>query len=356
MGSEGVFDVTAIQLAKQSAFGTAQTTATYNWPGHAKIKFEDKIVTPKYSTGEPGKRTMEDAFAASTGTTITLPDTDLSAALSIWALNMAIKGLAGPAMSFAFTLPTSNAGNTLNSFSFKVATNAAGAVYDVADCFMTKFNMHGDFDADNGTVKFNAMVAGRKAAPNGSVTAGLNLVGGLVGSTSVHTASIFNFSNAAFKLSALGASLGTAVQQKGVLKGFSIDCDTGFFPGGYADGRAALDYAQIDGGGLAYDITGKLKLLLSATADGSGTATPTHIANARAAAGKVMQLILTAGNGYAMTAVLPFVFTDEPEFGDSDDKGMIMCEFPFASGPSRTATAVHPSFTVTTGTDITTVT
>ncbi len=327
--ADSVMELNAIQLAKQVAFGTALTTATHLWGGRGTIKVEDKIIHPNYVTGEPGGLTVEDGFVADTGTMFNLADLPASPALMVYLLNQAIVASVGPETSFPFTTPVNQTPNTLTPFSWKLSTMAQ--TYDVADVICEEFNFHGNVDENNGVVSVNAKMGGRKAAAGGTLTASLALIPN-------HTAGILNQNNCGIKIAAVGSVPSGGSAQTGTLKAISLTWKTGFVRGRYSDSRAALDYAQVDGGGLAYVITGTLKCLFGANA-------VTHFANARASTPKNIQLLYTAGNADTLTYALPITFTDVPELGSAETQGMVMVEFPFVIGPSRTATAVYPSIT-----------
>ncbi len=341
--ADSVFELNVIQMAKQAAFNTAQTTATYNWGGRGSLDIEDSVIQPNYVTGEPGGLTVEDAFGADTGSMFNLSDIPVSPTLMTWLGCMAVKDLSASNTTYLFAVANTTA-NSLAAFSFKLATMEQ--VFDVADCFIEEFNLHGDVGANNGQVQVNAKVGGRKAAPGGTKTAALTLVPN-------HTASILNQNGCGIKIAALGTAASAGTAQTGILQALSLNWKTGFTRGRYSDGRAALDYAQIDGGGLHFDITGSMRVMMSGTAN---IPAHTHIANARAGTGKNVQLVYTAGNADTLTFALPIVFTATPKnIGGEEKDGMVTLEFPFRVGYSRTATALLPSFTtvIAVGTTVT---
>jgi hypothetical protein len=283
--ADSVFELNAIQLAKQSAFNTAVTTATYNWGGRGTLKFEDAVTQPNYLTGEPGGLTVEDVFIADTGSMITLADVPVSPTLMTWIGCMAVKNLSASNTTFLFTTPTSTAfaANSIIPWTFKCVT--MHQAYDVQDCFVEEFNFHGDVASNNGQVQLNAKVGGRSAA-TGTKTASLGLVPN-------HTASILNQNSCGVKLAAVGTTPPT-VAQTGLVQAISLNWKTGFTRGRYSDSRTAKDYSVIDGGGLHHDITGVLRLMFGTGT--AGTDALTHLANARAGTPKNVLITYTAGN------------------------------------------------------------
>ena len=325
--ADTVYDLIAVQHGLQGAFGTG-VAATKKYPGNATLQLEDAVVTPKRMTGEPGGMTVEDAIAASTGTLINLQDTELSAELMAFMGNMGIKTVGGPATSFPFVCPTTTTANSISYFTWEFATLAQE--YEVADCILEAFNLHGDVNANEGRAFFNGRIGGRKATAS-TLTASL---APYVGHTPL------NLNNATYFLDALGAAAYGATAVTGALRGFSLDVTkTGFERGRLMDGRTDLDYAAVIGGGQGYRMNGNLKLLI-------GSHAVTQIANARAGTGKLISISI--GSSTRIVQInLPIVFGGVPAIGATNEQGMLLAEFPFTVGHSRTTTVHGPEINVT---------
>lgn len=324
--------LTAIQHGRESTPGTL-VAATWIYPGEGTVEFEDKVEQPMYMTGVAG-RPVEYAFISQTGTTINLSDTPCSVELLAFMGNIGVKQVLGPATSFPFTFPTT-AANTISAYTFEFAT--AQQEYECGYCFLEKFSIHGDGGSDNGVVKFNGVVRGRSAAAS-TKTSSLTIYAN-------HQPLVINAATK-FSIDAVGTAAGTGSHISGVLRGFSMDVETGWKPGHYADNRSAKDFSVPEGGGVDYKITGNLKLLLGATA-------VTEIANARAGTGRIVQIALGGTSSRAAAINLPLIFTAAPKIGDKTENGLLMVEFPYDASYSVTATAQGAAINVTTSASLT---
>lgn len=325
--------LTTIQHGLESVPGTL-VAATFKYPGTGTLVFEDKIERPGYLTAEAGEGTIEDAFVSQTGTTINLNDAPCSVELLAYLLNIGVKSVPGPTSSFAFTFPTTTV-NTIGSMTFEFAT--AQQEYEAGYGFLEKFSIHGDGGANNGQIMFNGVVRARAASAS-SKTPGLGVYAN-------HQPLIINAATK-FSIDAVGTAAGTGSHIAGTLRGFSLDCETGWKPGYYVDGRAAKDFSVPEGGGNNFKITGNLKLLMGATA-------VTEIANARAGTGRIVQIALAGTSGRAALLNLPLTFTAAPQIGETVENDLIMVSFPYAVGYSRTATAQGASINLTTSASLT---
>lgn len=313
------------QHGKESTAGTL-VAATFKWKGDASLKILDTIETPELNvgTGVFGGN-VEGAFISQAGSELTLPDSDLSAEGMVWLGNMAIKQVLGAATTFTFSFPTT-AANTLQTFTWELAT--ATQEYEFGYGFCPEFSIHGDVGANNGRLLVNAKIRGRKAAAS-TVTASLGFL------ANYEPLSIYN---ATVHFDAAGTAAGTAAATAGYLKAFNVDVKTGANEGRYADGRSTLDFSTIDYSD--YEISGRLRCLLSATA-------VTEIANARAGTSRMVALKCNGTSSRLVQINLPLVYSESPSVGDQDADGMILVEFPFKSGYSRTATVQGPSIVCT---------
>lgn len=324
--------LTKIQHGLESTAGTG-VAATFLWKGNGKFKFLDSVHTPEleYAIGVLGGN-VEGAFIGDTGSELTLADTEMSAENLIWLLNQAVKSVPGPTTTFAFTFPTT-AANTIKTFTWEFATGAQE--YEFAYGFCSKFSVSGDVNANNGRMMLNAVMNGRVASAS-TVTASLGFLAN-------HEP--LNLNNATIKIDAVGTAAGTAAATSGLLKAFSLDCETGWTidAARYADGRSAKDFSTLTFGD--YKLTGKLRALLNAAA-------VTQIANARAGTPIIVQVAVNGSSSRVVKFNLPLVFTDTPELG-SDENGLHVVEFPFSAGYSRTSTAQAPEINITASTSTT---
>lgn len=322
-----------IQHGLESVAGTL-VAATFKYPGTGTLVFEDKVERPGYLTAEAGENTIEDSFVSQTGTTLNLNDAPCSVELLAYMLNIGVKSVPGPASSFAFAFPTT-AVNAIGSMTFEYAT--AAQEYEAGYGFLEKFSISGDGGANNGVVQFNGVVRARKSAAS-TKTASLGVYAN-------HQPLVIN-ATTKFSIDAVGTAAGTAAHLSGTLRGFSLDCETGWKPGHYADARADKDFSLPEGGGNNWKITGNLKILLNATAI-------TEIANARAGTGRIVYIALAGTASRVCAIALPLTFTAAPTIGDTVENDLILCSFPYAAGYSRTASAQGASITLTTSASLT---
>ncbi len=321
--------LTKLQFAPEPTAGTL-VAATLKWPGEAEFVFDDKIELPPYAQGEAGW-TLEDAFISSTGSALNLKDTECSAEVLLYVCQFGLKKIAGVAAStFAFTLPTTGA-NTIGSSTWEFGINGqVTQEYEFGYGFFPSFSVHGDAEANNGRLLINGVVKGRKAAAS-TETAALSLI-------PAHEP--LNFNAATIKIDALGTAAGTAAATAGFLKAFSMDVETGWSPGGYADGRTTKDFSIPEGGGTSYKITGNMKCLLNSVG-------VTELANARAGTGRIVQVSVAGTSSRVVKFNLPLTFTEAPKLGGETANGLILATFPYQAGYSRTATAQGPNIDIT---------
>ena len=320
------YKLISIQHGLEGTAGTS-VAATFKWKGNGKFKFLDSVHTPEldYATGVLGGN-VEGAFIGDTGSELTLEDTEMSAENLIWLLNGAVKSVPGAASTFAFTFPTTSA-NTIKTFTWEFAT--ASQEYEFAYGFISKFGISGDVNSNNGRMMVNAVVNGRAATASNATSS--------LGFLANHEP--LNFNNAAIKIDAAGTAAGTASATAGTLKGFSLDCETGWTidASRYADGRSAKDFSALTF--TDYKLTGNLRILENATA-------VTQIANARAGTPIVVQILVNGSSSRAVKFNLPMVFTAPADLGN-DSNGLHLLEFPFTAGYSRTSTAQGPEINIT---------
>ena len=265
-------ELSKVQLGLESIGGTlVAATHILDCEGGASIEWLDDPYLPNYTTGI-AQKTMQNAFVRSTASRLTLRDTPCSFQLLTYLLNMAVKAIVGPATAFAFLLPTT-APNTLSTFSFEYVLARILQEYEFGYGFISKLGFSADCDVDGGIAKVNCVIEGRKSAAS-TVTGALALI---------PSREMMNLRTATFKVDALGTAAGTAAATSNALRAFSLDLETGWEPGPYADGRTDLDWSLPIFNPDKMKLAGKMKLY-------KGSAAVTQIANARAATGIVTQV------------------------------------------------------------------
>lgn len=303
--------------------------ATFKHLGNGELEFIDKVKAHgfDYNVGSHAG-IVEQAAVGETGSRLTLSDFPFSAEAAIWHFNAALKQLPGPASSFVFAFPVPGAApNTISTFTWEMQLEAVQE-YEFGYGFVSKFSIHGDESQNDGVIMMNAVVEGRQAAAS-TVTAALGFLA---------NRETLVIPRATIKIDALGTAPGTGSAITGFLKAFNIDVTTGWVPGYYMAGRATNDWDIPDYQG--YQITGKLRVLMGATAI-------THIANARAGTGKNIEIACNGSSSRKVAFAMPILFTAPPKIGATDKNGLQVVEFDFQAGDSITATAASPVFTVT---------
>jgi hypothetical protein len=335
---------TSLQMGLETAIAPGTlVAATHKWDGQAEFEFLDKVETPEYLTGEPGAKTVEDAFISGAGSRLTLKDTPTSFQQLVYLLNMGVKLIVGPVTSFPFTFPTVGAcTNAISTFTWEVAIGGqVTQEYEFGYGFASKISLHGDAKANEGQMFVNAVIEGQKAIPS-TLTGSLGFI---------PAREMMNLRAAMWDLNALGTAFETpgaspnflASPTVATLRGFSLDIETGFYPGFYADGKTNKDFSIAEGGGSGYKLSGKIKGKLNA-------AMVTEIANARSATGKIMQIVIPGSTTLLCDIRLPILWSSAPKLLSQEEDGMWFVEFDFISGYSRTTTAQAPSINLTTAT------
>ncbi len=122
---------------------------------------------------------------------------------------------AGPASTFAFTLPTT-APNSIRAYTYEFLMG--GQEYEAGYGIYTDYAIHADADSDGGVFYRNGKVVARKAVAS-TLTLGL---GKILSSENM------NIRNATVMLDALGTAAGSAGAQGNWLKGFSLEIKSGW--------------------------------------------------------------------------------------------------------------------------------
>ncbi len=331
------YNCTNIQMGLQSTLDSL-VAATHEWDGQAELAFDDEIVEEEYAASTPGGA-VEDTHIRGTGTTLTLKDTPASFQTLAYLLNMAVKGIAGPATSFPFVYPIPGTlAAAISMFTWEVAL--AGQVtqeYEFGNAFVPTWALKGDADANGGQMFMSAVVKGSKAIPS-TLTSSLAFI---------TAREMMNIRAASWDLNALGTAFETpgaspnylASPITGTLRAFSLEQTRGRLAGNYVEGRLNKDFGTIEGGN-DYILGGRVTGLLNATM-------VTEIANARAATGKVMQIVIPGASTVLCDIHLPIIWTSTPKILSEVKDGMILCSFDYKAKYSRTTTAQGPSINLT---------
>ena len=327
MANEHAVLLEVCQLGLEAIAGTL-VPATYKWSGKALLKFLDKLHEGDYATAEAGGA-VEDIWPASTGSELTLVDTDFSVELGIWLLNMGVKAVVGPATSFPFTLPTLVTPNAISTFTWEY--KFGNQEYEFGYGFAKKIGIHGDSESNDGILQGNAVIEGRKSAPS-TMTASL---------AQLASREPLSVLGGTFKLDALGTAFGTASALAGTLRAFAVNLDpTGWAAGKYVDGRTDKDFALAEGGGVGYKIKGEVRVSMTA-------AMVTEIANARAGTGRIMEIALAGTSSRAFKIQLPIFYHPDEINVDQEANGMRLVTLPWTAKYSRTTTSQGPQFSLT---------
>lgn len=318
-----------LRYAAHGLEATAGTNVptTFKHRGDWQLEFDDHIVTPgfDYPTGYAGGIVTTN-YVSETGALLTLPDSDATFEGVIWLMQSAIKAVTGSQTTFTYGLATT-AAQTPATFSWECVT--AVQAYEFSYGFTEKWNINGNAHSDNGRIKYNRIVRGRKVTTT-TATASMGFLA---------NEDFMLINNSSIKLDALGTAAGTASATSNWLKGISLDCETGFFVGKYADGRSTLDFSTIDGGGVDYKLTGEIEAVFNATG-------VTQLANARAGTAAIMQWLVNGNNSRSAKFNMPFVYTAAPKLNEDEVNGLVIARFPFQVGYDTTSTAQGPSVIV----------
>ena len=305
-------ELSMIQMGLEGS-GTPGTLvpATYkiDAEGGGTYEFLDDVAFPQYVQGI-AQPTIQNAYARSTGTRLTIWDTPCSFQLLAWLLNLSVKTVVGPATSFPFPLPTT-APNTIGSSTFEFVDARTLQEYEFGYGFITKLGLQADCNTDGGVAKVNYVIEGRKSAAS-TVTGALGFIA---------SREMMNLRTATFKIDALGTAAGTAAATSNVLRSISLDLDTGWEAKPYASARTDLDFAIAQFNPSKMKFSGKMRLYKSATL-------VTQIANARAGTGIVVQVGFDGTSTLAALFNLPLLWNSQAQLASGEDS----VELDFTSG------------------------
>jgi hypothetical protein len=327
------FLLSTIQHGLESAGGTL-VPATYKHFGNGTLQFLEspKLSGFEYAQGIAGG-VIENTHISDAGSRLTLTDTVFSAAAAVWLGNMGIKASITSStadFSHTFAFPTTSA-NSISPFTWEMATKVQEWEFGYGVC--TNFNIHGDVNADNGSIMYNAVIDGRASATS-TLTGSLTTLPSLIP---------LNINAASIHFDSLGTAAGSASATANILRAFSLDVVTGWELRRYADGRSAKD------GSIAvyknYEISGDLTFDLD-------TATLTRISNARTGASEIVAIKMVGASSTAVTLKLPLSYSEIGAVNENDD-GLVTVTMGIRGGYSTTTTAQGPVMLVVPAVDTT---